>query len=68
MHRFMIDSHLKPQYNMIMSKLYDTGYNLTNLVEERRLKQKSVPKHLYFGSCLYELHHTVGKQNLVHPI
>ena len=30
----MIDSHLKPQYSMIMSKLYDTGYNLTNLVEE----------------------------------
>ena len=34
MHWFMIDSHFKPQYSMIMSKLYDTGYNLTNLVEE----------------------------------
>ena len=54
-----------------MSTLYDTGYNLTNLVEERRLKQKSVSNPLFFwggGSCLYELHHTAGKQNLVHPI
>ena len=53
---------------MIMSTLYDTGYNLTNLVEERRLKQKSVSNPLLGESCLYELHHTAGKQNLVHPI
>ena len=30
----MLDGHLKPQYNMIMSTLNDTGYYLTNLVEE----------------------------------
>ena len=54
---------------MIMSTLYDTGYNLTNLVEELfKIERKISTKPSFFGSYLYELHHTVGKQNLVHPI
>ena len=55
---------------MIMSTLYDTGYNLTNLVEELlQIERKISAKPSFFGqSCQYELHHTVGKQNLVHPI
>ena len=56
---------------MIMNILYDTGYNLTNLVEELlkiERKIRAQPSFFWGGSCLYELHHTVGKQNLVHPI
>ena len=30
----MLDSHKSPNYNTIMSKLYNTGYNPTNLVTE----------------------------------
>ena len=54
---------------MIMRTLYDTGNYLTNLVEELlKIERKiSAQPSLFGGSCLYELHHTVGKQNLVHP-
>ena len=53
-----------------MISLYNTGYNLTNLVEEVYLKieRKISAKPSFFGSCPYELHHTVGKQNLAHPL
>ena len=54
---------------MIMNTLYDTGYNLSNLIEELlKIERKISAQPSFFGSCLYELHHTVGKQNLVHPI
>ena len=54
---------------MVMNTLYDTGYNLINLVEELlKIERKLSAQPSSFGSCLYELHHTVGKQNLVHPI
>ena len=53
---------------MIMSTLYDAGYNLTNLVEELlKIERKISAQPSFLGSCLYELHHTAGKQNLVHP-
>ena len=51
-----------------MNTLYDTGYNLTNLVELLEIERKISAQPSFFGSCLYEMHHTVGKQNLVHPI
>ena len=54
---------------MIMNTLYDTGYNLTNLVEELlKIERKISVQPSFLGSCLYELHNTVGKQYLVHPI
>ena len=54
---------------MIKNTLYDTGYNLTNLVEELlKIERKISAQPSFFGSCLYKLHHTVDKQNLVHHI
>ena len=50
-----------------------TGYNLTNLVGELLIKlyferKNSAQPSFFLGNCLYEWHHTVGKQNLIHPI
>ena len=47
----MLDSHYKPQYNMIMNTLYDTGYNLTNLVEELLKIERKISVHptFFFG-------------------
>ena len=53
---------------MVMNTLYDTGYNLTEVEELLKIERKISAQTSFFLSCLYELHHTVGKQNLVHPI
>ena len=38
---------------MIMNTLYDTGYNLTNLVEELlKIERKISAQPSFFGSCL----------------
>ena len=57
---------------MIMNTctLYDTGYNLTTLVDELLKIERKIsvqPSFFLGGGVMCELHHTVGKQNLVHP-